>query len=86
MTGLKKNGFQIDHEPLNISAYQQHRFSKTKDAGDGNTQKGNMISYSSVDFQGVITVDRPEPFYNILFSGLGRAKGFGCGMFMVRRI
>ena len=65
-----------DAEPLQIDAYIQHRI-KGKQAG---------AVFSSIDISGNLTVDDPELFLNNLYQGIGRAKAFGCGMMMIRRI
>ena len=66
----------MDADPLQIDAYLQHRI-KGKQAG---------AVFSSIDISGTLTVDDPELFLNNLRQGIGRAKAFGCGMMMIRRI
>lgn len=65
-----------DAEPLQIDTYLQHRI-KGKQAG---------AVFSSIDISGTLTVEEPELFLNNLNQGIGRAKAFGCGMMMIRRI
>jgi CRISPR system Cascade subunit CasE len=38
-----------------------------------------------LDFEGTLTVTRPELFLDALSRGFGRAKAFGCGLMMIRR-
>jgi CRISPR system Cascade subunit CasE len=38
------------------------------------------------DFSGVLTVVDPDAFINALFTGIGSAKAFGCGLMLVKRV
>lgn len=60
-----------------INAYQQHRF--IRPGAD------KPIMYSTVDYFGVLEITNPSCFERALFSGLGKSKGLGCGMMMVKR-
>ena len=43
--------------------------------------------YSTLEFDGILAVTEPEVFIEkCLFSGIGPAKGFGCGVMLVRRV
>ncbi len=45
------------------------------------------ITFSTLDFNGILTVTDPDVFTKeSLYKGIGPAKGFGCGLMMVRRI
>ncbi|MBU1566269.1 MAG: type I-E CRISPR-associated protein Cas6/Cse3/CasE [Proteobacteria bacterium] len=57
-------------------AYQWHALPK----------KGKDAGFSSVDFEGEIEVTDTELFSKALFNGIGPAKGFGCGLMLVRRV
>lgn len=67
----EKNGFKV----LSVTAqgYQQHHFKK------------RQIKISTLDFTGDLQITDPEKFRQTLFTGLGRAKAFGCGLLMVKR-
>ena len=43
------------------------------------------LVFSTVDFDGVLTVTDPEAFLAQLFVGFGRARAFGCGLMLIRR-
>lgn len=73
---LDQWGIQLDALP-NIESYTQHRSSK---------QSGKPIQFSSVDFQGVITVKDVQKFLAQYQKGFGRSKAFGCGLMLIRRI
>jgi len=42
--------------------------------------------FSSVDFLGDLEITDVEKFTKALFQGIGRAKAFGCGLMLVKRI
>jgi CRISPR system Cascade subunit CasE len=65
------NGFTV--MTACVDAYQQNRAGKRD------------IRFSTVDFSGTLTVTDPALFQQLLFNGLGHAKAFGCGLFLVRR-
>lgn len=46
----------------------------------------NVIEFSEIDFEGVLTVTDPEKLCAALFKGIGKAKAYGCGLMMVRRV
>ena len=73
----QQNGFSIKEEFVRADGYMQQKFYKL----DGK----QLINISSIDFSGALTVIDPELFKNALFKGIGPAKGFGCGLMMVRR-
>ena len=50
------------------------------------TKKGRDAGFSSVDFEGEVEVTDMELFAKSLFNGIGPAKGFGCGLMLVRRV
>ncbi|MCK9229454.1 MAG: type I-E CRISPR-associated protein Cas6/Cse3/CasE [Syntrophales bacterium] len=73
------HGFNITPNDIRADGYRQHKFFKRK----GSTP----ISLSTVDFNGMLTVTDPAVFIDrCLFRGLGPAKGFGCGLMLVRRV
>jgi CRISPR system Cascade subunit CasE len=49
-------------------------------------KKGRTAGFSSVDFEGEVEVIDPTSFIETLFTGIGPAKAFGCGLMLVRRI
>ncbi|MBL4867218.1 MAG: type I-E CRISPR-associated protein Cas6/Cse3/CasE [Pseudomonadales bacterium] len=49
-------------------------------------EKGRSAGFSSLDYEGVLTVSEPEIFVKMLGDGLGPSKAFGCGLMMIRRM
>jgi len=72
------NGFAVVEENVRADGYAQRRFRKQK--------AKQPISISTIDFTGILTVTDPEKFKSALFYGIGPAKGFGCGMMMIRPV
>jgi len=70
-------GFIFDQDAVVVDGYQQHQ-SQAK-------RQSHSIRYSSVDFQGVLTVTDVEKFKLALLNGIGKSKAFGCGLMLVRR-
>ncbi|MBW2598874.1 MAG: type I-E CRISPR-associated protein Cas6/Cse3/CasE [Deltaproteobacteria bacterium] len=71
-------GFSIDHNHVRSDGYRQHVVYKRKST--------SPIRFSTLDIGGVLTVIEPELFVKTLYKGIGPAKGFGCGMMMVKKI
>jgi len=69
-------GFEVRAGEVRADGYRQQRFFKQG--------KSKPIRFSTIDYTGLLTVIEPEAFLNVLFTGIGSAKGFGCGMMMVR--
>ena len=72
----ESNGFSIREGEVRADGYIQHRFTKPKGK--------HSVTLSTIEFTGLLTVTDPELFVPSLFHGLGPAKGFGCGLMMVR--
>lgn len=49
-------------------------------------RQAEKSGFSSVDFTGELQITDAEKFRHTLFNGLGRAKAFGCGLLMVKRL
>ena len=70
-----RHGFRV-LDDLRVDAYRQHRISRSS---------GAAISLSTVDLTGTLEVIDPALFTRALLEGIGHAKGFGCGLLLVRR-
>lgn len=67
-------GYALDTEPQ-VSRYQQHV----------HRRKGREIRFSSLDYEGLLTVTDPERFQATLARGIGHSRAFGCGLWLIRR-
>lgn len=70
-------GLEVDAESIQVEAYDQLRFI---------CPKGGKITLARLDLLGTGTVRDPEALRHALYKGLGRAKGFGFGLLLVRRM
>lgn len=79
----KKKGFKISVNNSN----KEFEFMADGYQWNAIHQKGKGAGFRSVDYVGALTVtDNKEFKEKVLFEGLGKAKGFGCGLMLVRRI
>ena len=70
----ESRGFLVE-----TSAVEDYRVSVLRRRG------GKMATFGILDLKGVLTIRDPEEFARTLFTGLGRARAFGCGLILVRR-
>ena len=49
-------------------------------------KKKYPVSIATVDIKGVLKIEDADLFVEQYFKGFGRAKGFGCGFMLIRRI
>ncbi|MBE0521677.1 MAG: type I-E CRISPR-associated protein Cas6/Cse3/CasE [Candidatus Methanoperedenaceae archaeon] len=70
-------GFRVSEQEVRADGYHQERFYKARGK--------HIVNISTIDFTGLLTVTDPERFKDALYGGIGPAKGFGCGLLMVRR-
>lgn len=73
-----RHGFSFDPSLLRVYGYQQRRIK-------GGKQK-NKIQFSVLDYNGILAITDAKSFYQTLTDGIGRAKAFGCGLMLVRRV
>ncbi len=45
----------------------------------------SLMTFGIIDFEGTLKVEDPEKFLDAIRAGIGRAKGFGCGLMLIRR-
>ena len=72
-----KAGFTIRSGDVAVDGYDQHRISRTGSA--------SSMLYSTLDFEGVLTVSDPAPLLPAIAHGFGAAKAYGCGLMLIRR-
>lgn len=73
-----KAGFEIREDELQCEGYRRHRI----DRGVGKP----ALSFSSLDFEGVVEVQEPDLLLPAIANGFGPAKAFGCGLMLIRRL
>jgi CRISPR system Cascade subunit CasE len=47
-------------------------------------RKVRPITFSEIDYEGALTVADPEKLTTTLFTGVGKARSYGCGLLLVR--
>jgi len=86
---LKKQGERLGFElvgdddglsKLQNSSYLWHGLSEKA------KKKGDKSGFSAIDFSGELQITDVEKFEQALYQGIGRAKAFGCGLLMIRRV
>jgi CRISPR system Cascade subunit CasE len=86
----ERAGFEIADakETLKIDGYDQFEIDRDEKNRHQNRRdrKKDVISISVLTFDGIITVKDPEIFLRELPEGFGRARAFGCGLMLLRRV
>jgi len=72
----EKYGFHI--EQVRVDGYRQNSFVKKNSVTE--------IRYSTLDFNGIVSIIHSGLFQKTLFNGIGAEKGFGCGLMLVKKI
>ncbi len=72
----RQHGFAVD-----TLWTENHAFHRVRKPDDDNVRR-----FTSLDFHGEMTVQKPDVFIEVLSRGLGRSKAFGCGLLLVRRL
>ncbi len=75
----ERHGFTIEQETLRVDGYETHRFAKP------NEDRKQAVAITTCDFEGVLRVLEPEALLAAVRQGIGPAKGFGCGLMLLRR-
>jgi len=70
------NGFDIDESQIEATGYRWNAL----------PEKGRHAGFSSMDYEGVLTVTDPVRFLQRIEKGFGPAKAFGCGLMLIRRL
>jgi CRISPR system Cascade subunit CasE len=79
-----KSGFSANPEELCVSGYRVHRLPRRRVAAGPGRVAG--VTLGVLDLEGVLTIVEPVAFLAAMAAGFGRAKAFGCGLMLVRRL
>ena len=73
----KRTGFDIidSEDHFSVTRYERHVL----------PEKGPSAEFRSVDIAGRLRVTDPATLVNCLYTGVGRAKAFGCGLMLIKR-
>jgi len=78
----KKYGFKV--RDYHIRGYHHYSFVKMKKSSNLQN-KSDKVRFDSLDIRGVLEVTGPAVFVNTLYQGIGKARGYGCGLVLVAR-
>lgn len=70
-------GFRIRPGDVAVDGYDQQRISRARPAPP--------MMYSTLDFDGVLTVSDPGTLLSAITHGFGAAKAYGCGLMLICR-
>jgi CRISPR system Cascade subunit CasE len=70
-----RSGFRL--HAVVADGYTQQRFHKSKG--------GPLVSFATIDMEGLLEVTDTDRFLDSVHGGFGPAKGFGCGLMLLRR-
>ena len=73
----ERAGFRIEPRMVRVDGYEQHRVPR---------KSAEPMLYSTVDYDGVLTVTAPVGFLDAVTVGFGSAKAYGCGLMLIRRV
>ena len=79
-------GVSFDRDKCSASGYREVRIPSTKHGEGNRAGRRHDISFHEIDYEGVLTVTYPERLEAALFTGVGKAKAYGCGLLLVRPI
>ena len=74
-------GVEWQAASLQVDAYRQVRERRKAEKGQA---KPADLRYSTIDFSGTLIVRDPALLARALREGVGHAKGFGCGLLLVK--
>ena len=72
-----KAGFEFRAGDVAVDGYDRHRVSRTGSAPP--------MSYSTLDYEGILSVIDPAALLPAVAQGFGAAKAYGCGLMLIRR-
>ena len=73
----KSAGFEVRIDDVEVDGYQQHRLGRRRPAPP--------MSFSTLDFDGLLAVRDPVALLSSIARGFGAAKAYGCGLMLIRR-
>jgi CRISPR system Cascade subunit CasE len=71
-------GAEFDAGACSATGYSQIRIPRPK--------REKSIEFSEIEYAGALTVTDPAKLQAALFNGIGKAKAYGCGLMLVRRL
>lgn len=75
----KQRGFSPVSGAVCVEGYRQHTFSKKP-------SKKSRVQFSTLDFEGILTVNDPELFLEALQNGIGSTRAYGNGLILIKNL
>ncbi|GAA4919378.1 CRISPR-associated protein, Cse3 family [Stackebrandtia albiflava] len=72
----EKHGMAIDPATVAVQASRTWQF----------TRQGKPVTLKVATFDGVLSITEPTAFRRMLCAGIGRARGYGCGLMTLARV
>ena len=72
-----KAGFSVRSGEVGVDGYEQHRIARR--------ESEKSMSYSTLDFEGILMITDPRLFLPAIARGFGASKAYGCGLMLIRR-
>ena len=72
-----RSGFTVRSGWVRVDGYEQYRVARKGSAPS--------MSFSTLDFDGLLTVSHADIFLAAMAKGFGAAKAYGCGLMLIRR-
>ena len=73
---LAAAGAEADSKNVLVDGYEQHKVP---------TGPRKSIEFSTLDFDGILTVKDPIRLMEVMSCGIGSSKAYGCGLLLIRR-
>ena len=71
-------GFSVKLGAVRVDGYRQHLVFKRG--------QGRPVRFSTLDYNGLLTVEDPDRFGQTLLQGIGKSRGLGCGLMLVKPV
>jgi CRISPR system Cascade subunit CasE len=75
----ERRGFSPMGGAVLVDGYQQHAFRKKP-------SKKSRVQFSTLDFEGILTVNDPDLFLEALQNGIGSTRAYGNGLMLIRSL
>ena len=70
-------GFGIEARNMTVEGYDQHHIYRAR--------LKTAMMYSTLDFEGILTVNDPDALMSSIAQGFGSTKAYGCGLMLIKR-
>lgn len=75
-------GFSVEPEHVRVHDYRRHEITRARKRRRGHGHSDNP-RYTTLDFDGVLTITHPERFLRGIAAGFGSSRTWGCGLMLI---